>query len=127
MLERGLAVNLEHLEVVTRAVENRSKAINRMHVVLSRRRDLANLARALLIERLTHLAVRREAVHAALSVTAHLHFLNVCKNRLEMTSFKEEVAWKWQFDRVIAVVKEELIGAERALSGIAKEEEWLRS
>ncbi|KAF9644161.1 hypothetical protein BDM02DRAFT_3131944 [Thelephora ganbajun] len=125
VLERGLALNLKHLDIVYSDTDRHSRVIDRMHVVLAHKRDLTNLRRALVLEERAFLAVRRQLVHAFLSAGVHLHFLNVCRARPETSSFTNELAWKQQFDDIIKVVKEELTAANEAFIGIAEEERRL--
>ena len=97
-----------------------------MHVVLTHRGDLTDLGHALVLEQRAFFTVRRRLVHALLSTGIHLHLSDVCKTRPAALSFRDELAWKRQFDEVIKVVKEELIAAEEAFVGIAEDEGRLR-
>lgn len=121
-LERGLALSIRHLDIVSNDLDRHSITVDRMQVVLSREGDLADLRRALALEQRACFKVRRQLVHAFLSTAVHLQFLGVCKNRPETPSFDDELAWKLQFDRIIEVVKEELSAADAAFTGIAEEE-----
>ena len=127
VLERGLALNLQHIDAVSRDVDRHSRAASCMRVVLTQRKDLPDLKRALVLEQRAFFAVRRQLVHVFLATGMHLHFLSVCKTRPETSSFNNELNWKREFDDIIGVIKEELTAAEGAFVGIAEEERRLRS
>lgn len=127
VLERGLAINLKHLDIVSSDFDCHKRAIDRINVVLAQGGDLTDLRHTLVLEQRACFAVRRQLVHAFLSTGVHLQFLDVCKNRPGTLSFDNELAWKRQFDKIIEVVKEELIAADEAFAGIAEEERRLGS
>jgi len=127
VLERGLALNLKHLDAVSRDVDHHSRVVDRMYVVLAHRGDLVNLRRAFVLEKRAFFAVRRQLVHVMLSTGVHLHFRDVCRGRPETSSFNNELAWKRRFDDTVKVVKEELTAAEGAFAGITEEERRLSS
>lgn len=125
VLERGLELNLQHINAVSRDVDRHSRAVDRMHVVLAQRKELTDLRRALVLQRRAFFAVRRQLIHAMLATGMHLQFLSVCRTRPETPSFNNELGWKREFDDILGVVKEELILAEGAFVGIAEEERQL--
>jgi hypothetical protein len=126
VLERGLALNLKYLDVVSSDVDRHSRAVDRMQVILAHRGDLTGLRQALVLEQRAFFAVRRQLVHVFLSTKMHLNFLEVFRTRPQTSSFESELAWKRRFDDVIKLVKEELVAADGAFDGIAEEERRLR-